>query len=256
MKAIFKAWPALDRSLLRKGLILHQFIRCRPQTREQRLQRGVVAERCKNFHAHIWCQGQGKAGKPHEHGQLQSNNRDKQNQMNALCAALIATELTGDELRKIKILKLHQLLQACHYNVGIAVGVRKESITSMVIIDTGVGPNLNKEKCPMTAGTLLIPEVKSRHLRWASNNLMEIWRFLSLHLQIRQLLEKVRILVVPDLATNMLSITASISRYTVKLFLKAGSISPVNTGPAAIAESTKNIPAMTVGSTKCCEPVM
>lgn len=71
--------------------------------------------------------------------------------MNQQCAALIETKMVGDEQEARVMLDSHQVPHVSEFKVKIVVGARKVWTTSVVIHDTGAGPNLIREVFFMTA---------------------------------------------------------------------------------------------------------
>lgn len=106
------------------------------------------------------------------------------------------------------MLESHKLLQAWNYTVRIAFDAKRSWTTLLVILDPGADPNLIMEQVVITAWTPLLRLVKTICLRLAPNNLMEPRRIINQNVQIEQLQEKVRLLAVPGLVTNMLQGTA------------------------------------------------
>lgn len=86
------------------------------------------------------------------------------------------------------------------------------------------------------------------HLWFASINQMEVRGVVSLRLHIGQPHEKVRLLVVPGMATNMLLGIAFISRYIKKISSKAETISSVKSSPVAITGAAEGSLSMAVES--------
>lgn len=84
---------------------------------------------------------------------------------------------------------------------------------------------------------------------------MEVKGIISLHLQMEQLHEKVKHLVVLGLTTDMLLDTSFISRYTRRFLPKAGSKNTKNLSSVAIAEAAEESPAMAVEIEDHGEPV-
>lgn len=80
-------------------------------------------------------------GQLHEDGCLENRSQDVSTKMSALCASLIKTKMVGDEHEQKMVLVSCKIQQARNYKVGIAVGAMEVRMTSMVILDTGAGPN-------------------------------------------------------------------------------------------------------------------
>lgn len=107
----------------------------------------------------------------------------------------------------------------------------------------------------MTAWTTLLRTVWVSCLRSASNNQMEVKGFISQHVQIKQLYKKVRFLVILGSASNMLLGTAFISRYIRRISPTAGTISLVNSSPAATSEAAEGGSVIAVQNENHREPV-
>lgn len=175
--------------------------------------------------------------------------------MNALCATLVETNMSGDEQEAKMSLESRKLLQACNYKINILVGTGEVWTTSMVLLNMGAILGLASKECIMTARTPLIRTVKAIRLRSASHSLMEAREFVSLYQQIRQLHEKVGFLVVLGLATNKFLGTAFVCWYLKNISSKAGIISSVNSNPIVTAEATREVPAMAVKNAEYWDPV-
>lgn len=152
--------------------------------------------------------------------------------------------LSGDEQEAKIMLETHQLLQICNYKIRTAVAARGSWLTSMVILDTGTGPNLIRKTIITPPWTPLVRTVKASCLWLVSNNPWEAKGFISRHLRIRQPHQKVVFLVVPGLTTNMLLGTTVIGWYIRRMSPKAETINHANLSPAAIAKAVKRSRAM------------
>lgn len=117
--------------------------------------------------------------------------------MNALGVAQIMMEIADAKQEAQMMVESLRLVQTCSYNVVDAFGARRVWMASKVALDTGIDPNLIGEELTVTAWTPLVWTVKASHVRSVCNNPMEAKGFISSHLQIRQILEKVVFLVVP-----------------------------------------------------------
>lgn len=101
----------------------------------------------------------------------------------------------------------------------------------------------------------LLQTVKISCLRSASNDSMEVKGFISLPVQKWSLYKKAGFVVVPGLTSNLLLGSSSISLFIEKISPRAGTISPISSGPVAIAEAAKKRLAMQVESDEHQKPV-
>lgn len=111
--------------------------------------------------------------------------------MNALWAAIIESKIAGDEQAANVVLEFNLLLQARNYMIGTAVDAWEVWTISMVILDSGAGQKIIRKKFFMTTWTPLIRTVKIGCLGSASNSPVVVKEFVSVHLRIGQLPEKV-----------------------------------------------------------------
>lgn len=175
--------------------------------------------------------------------------------MNALCAALVETEVAGDKHKAKMKLETLQLQQDSNFKAKIGSGARGVVTVSMVIFDTVNGPNLIRDAFIVTAWTPSKRTVKIGRLWSASSSPFEVEEIIILLLQIEQPRKNVELLVIPGLATSMLLGTAFIGRYIVRCLPKAKTVSPVNSRPAAIAKAAKRSPTRAIYIDKQGEPV-